>query len=146
MPSPKENRLITWAGAIIVAIIALLLGYPTTASGCFIFKQTDLYCPGCGGTRAAHHLTAGQWLHALRDNALIYPVALLFIAHITRIILRPLGKKASWKTLKITKTRSFLLLTLVITFTIWRNLPNGAFLRPTELNPPKFSPSPPSAY
>lgn len=37
---------------------------------CMFHALTGLYCPGCGATRAAHHLLHGDIAGALRMNAL----------------------------------------------------------------------------
>lgn len=37
---------------------------------CVFHQITGLQCPGCGATRSVYHLLHGDWLLALRDNAL----------------------------------------------------------------------------
>ncbi len=38
---------------------------------CPTYTMTGLYCPGCGGTRAVHHLLHGRWGQAFNANALL---------------------------------------------------------------------------
>ena len=38
---------------------------------CPTFTLTGLYCPGCGSTRAVHHLLHGRWGQAFSANALL---------------------------------------------------------------------------
>lgn len=45
---------------------------------CIIQKSTGLYCPGCGSTRAAHHLLNLEPTSAIRKNA-AFVIALPFI-------------------------------------------------------------------
>lgn len=37
---------------------------------CSFYASTGLYCPGCGGTRAAHELLHGHWSRAMHENGL----------------------------------------------------------------------------
>ena len=45
-----------------------------TLSGCWIYQNWHIYCPGCGGTRALQALAKGQILHALWYHPLV-PIA-----------------------------------------------------------------------
>lgn len=45
-------------------------------------------CPGCGLTRAWAMLLRGRWLEAARMNWLIYPVVVIYSAHLVRALLQ----------------------------------------------------------
>jgi hypothetical protein len=56
------------------AWIAFFLIDPATQSflpPCLFHAFTGLYCPGCGATRALHHLAHGNLVAALKLNALV---------------------------------------------------------------------------
>jgi hypothetical protein len=95
---------------------------------CQFHRLTGLNCPSCGMTRAAHALLHGEFMAALRDNALL--VGGVFV----------LGARSGWIAFhKIRGDRSrewvpmrwlWLLLAAALIFTVLRNLPAGAFLSP----------------
>lgn len=45
--------------------------FPILAPGCMMSRVTHLYCPGCGGTRAAAALLRGDVLTSLRSNPIV---------------------------------------------------------------------------
>jgi hypothetical protein len=68
------------AGALAVtaAVVVLFFFDPSTAGFypvCTLHEVTGLQCPGCGGLRAVHQLSHGNFLAAWRLNPLV--VALL---------------------------------------------------------------------
>lgn len=95
---------------------------------CQFHRLTGLNCPGCGMTRAVYALLHGEFLAALRDNALL--VGTLGLAALrggwfawNRRRGRPNGEFFPVKFL-------WLLLVIALGFTVLRNLPAGAFLSP----------------
>ena len=44
--------------------------------GCPFFMLTGMYCPGCGGTRAAYSFLHGDFIAGLRCNILLIPAVL----------------------------------------------------------------------
>lgn len=57
--------LITLAGLVLAVLVWLSLGRPTIA-GCWFYRTWQIYCPGCGGTRAVEALARGDLSAALR--------------------------------------------------------------------------------
>lgn len=133
--SARRWRRLTLGG---LALAALLLGgwvlwaaeprgqifYPR----CQFHSMTGLLCPGCGSTRALHHLLHGDLGSALRSNALLL------------LGLFPLLAFAGWKTLRgqpvlhrFTGRWAYGALAVLLMFFVARNLPG-----PTRqwLNPP----------
>lgn len=75
MGKPMTDReaypaaLITLLGLSAAFLVwRFLLGSPTL-SGCWIWSNWGVYCPGCGGTRALEALASGHILQALRYHA-----------------------------------------------------------------------------
>ena len=75
-------------------------------------------------------LADGHWLEAAKSNLLIYPVLFAVLALLCHFILRACKIPPRWNILNISRRQSLVLLTIVVLFTIWRNLPYGTYLRP----------------
>lgn len=102
----KQRRAITCLAVVnILIIIALVSTYiwPDIISilirdispGCLFRKYTGLSCPGCGGTRAARAMLAGDWLGALKYNFLLPLAALILTAEYIQLWLKSLKKSVS---------------------------------------------------
>ena len=90
---------------------------------CTFHNLTGLHCPGCGATRATHELLHGEWLSAVRHNALwvlTMPLVLYVAASQTRRFLWGRALPSGFLT-----RRWFLvaLVALVLTFGVLRNIP-----------------------
>ncbi|WP_171990821.1 DUF2752 domain-containing protein [Streptomyces sp. JHA26] len=95
---------------------------------CPLLRFTGLYCPGCGGLRSAHAFVHGDVLTSLHANA---PAVLGY-----------LGFAALWTVWMIRAVRGrplrvdpgpvhlWALGTLLLVFTVVRNLPFGGWLHP----------------
>ncbi|MEW1634985.1 DUF2752 domain-containing protein [Streptomyces sp. NPDC093801] len=96
---------------------------------CPLFRLTGVLCPGCGGLRSAHAFARGDLVTALGDNAAAVVAYLVFAGFtalwlvrafrggpVPRIVLRP----AWWWALG----------SLLLAFTVVRNLPIGSALAP----------------
>lgn len=95
---------------------------------CLFHAVTGLNCPGCGGTRAVHHLLHGELATALRCNALV--VLALPVGALTALwfALRPSGSRG--RAGRLALWAPWLLLALATAFAVVRNLPAGAWLSP----------------
>lgn len=111
---------------------------------CAVFQLTGIHCPGCGNTRAAHALLHGDVAEAVRQNAftvIVLPAALVLALQTWWNWIVP---GARWKPLLHPQRWHFIVvLTLLLLFTLLRNLPWAPFswLAP---DPPKVRESPES--
>ncbi len=95
---------------------------------CQFHQITGLYCPGCGATRASYQLLHGNFLAALRDNAL-YVATLAALAARGAWVLK---RKACHQPVRYFVSPEFLwsYLAVALVFAILRNLPPFSFLAP----------------
>lgn len=126
-----------WLPAVILATtflgIAIVVYFFNPATHhfypeCQFHRLTGLNCPGCGMTRAVYALLHGEFLTALRDNALFTMIPAL------------LALRGGWFALNKYRGRAngeffpakflWLLLAVSLVFTVLRNLPIFAFLSP----------------
>ncbi|MFE1837016.1 DUF2752 domain-containing protein [Streptomyces sviceus] len=95
---------------------------------CPLYRITGLYCPGCGGLRSAHAFVHGDFLAALQDNAPAVLGYLGFAVLWTVWVVRT----ARGRPLKLGLGPVHLWTagTLLLVFTVVRNLPFGGWLHP----------------
>ena len=119
-------------GAVAIGAGAVVFFFNPGTNGfypvCLFHALTGWNCPGCGGTRSVYALLHGNFLLALKDNALFVlllpAVALRGVWFGRKIILRrPVGQFFPAKFL-------WVLLVAAAVFTVLRNLPPFAFLSP----------------
>ena len=113
---------------LILAVVALaitayyfLINPSTTTFGfqCLFYKTTGLYCPGCGGQRAFHHLLHGDFSLSFQDNLLIFMVLpLVGIKFYEEIF-----EKKIMPSFIYSPKFLAVVLTFVIIFTVLRNIP-----------------------
>ncbi|MFM2082438.1 MAG: hypothetical protein RL380_1129 [Verrucomicrobiota bacterium] len=120
----------TWLLPLVSVAALVLLVFLADPRGqnffprCLFHRLTGWNCPGCGTTRAAHDLLHGKFSQAFRDNALFVVLLPLFAWAGGIRIFSPARRT-------IFSPRWFwLLLGSAGTFTVWRNLPGGAWWNP----------------
>ncbi len=130
--APARPRSWWWLAVVlpvVAATVVIFLFNPTQNAfypRCLLYMTTGLYCPGCGSLRCVYQLSHGHILAALHDNLLLVlalPVICVYFGRsarswlkeepLPRIILRPL-----WLAV---------LVTVVVLFTILRNIPAAPF-------------------
>jgi hypothetical protein len=98
---------------------------------CPLHAMTGLLCPLCGGLRAVNHLAHGHLGAALHSNVVVVlalPLGLALWLSGSRLISRPpVAQPGSLLRAVATGVAALLL----IAFTVARNLPVGAQLRPS---------------
>jgi hypothetical protein len=112
-----------WVALAIGLIGALVLAhFPPDQHGfyprCSLFASTGLLCPGCGSFRAMHALTQGNWMVALRSNALLTAgLPVLGLVWMIQVLGR--GRKVP----ALTGWVGWAALGLILMFGLLRNLP-----------------------
>ena len=89
---------------------------------CLFHELTHLHCPGCGGLRALHQLTHGNFAAAFHSNLLlIVSIPMLAWLGISKL------RNRSASVLMIQPVTAWTILAIVIVFGILRNLPFATF-------------------
>ncbi|MFG2312172.1 DUF2752 domain-containing protein [Streptomyces sp. NPDC048566] len=95
---------------------------------CPLLRLTGIYCPGCGGLRSAHAVAHGDVAAALTDNAPAVGGYLVFAVLWAFWVIRSLrGRPVR---LDLGPVHLWTVGTLLLVFTVVRNLPFGAWLHP----------------
>ena len=115
------------AGAAYIAAVDPSDGGGLTA--CPIRAATGQWCPGCGLTRATHHLARGDVLQALSFN-LIAPLVLAALALAWFAWWRVAIGRGVPRWLAALRVRTYVLAGLAVSaFVVLRNLPGWEWLR-----------------
>ena len=112
----------------------ILRKYPPAAlylPPCPFHALTGLYCPGCGSTRALHHLLNMEFVAALKCNFLAVAMLPYLLALFGVKIARRLRV---WRgpALELPVNWAWLLTAVVIAWWIIRNLPLAMFVIPAQ--------------
>ncbi|MGV9285875.1 DUF2752 domain-containing protein [Streptomyces sp. NPDC003719] len=95
---------------------------------CPLLRFTGVYCPGCGGLRSAHAFVHGDVLTALHANA---PAVLGYAAFVVLwtvwVVRAARGRPVR---VDLGPAHLWTLGTLLLVFTVVRNLPFGGWLHP----------------
>ncbi|MFI7008014.1 DUF2752 domain-containing protein [Streptomyces sp. NPDC050145] len=95
---------------------------------CPFLQLTGAYCPGCGGLRSAHAFAHGDLAAALHANALaVAGYALFAVLWAVWVIRAARGRPLAPR---LGRVHLWAAGTVVLAFTVARNLPFGAFLHP----------------
>ena len=95
---------------------------------CVFHMMTGLYCPGCGNTRALHALVHGEIGQVFGYNFLfpffVIILAWCYLVGLTKLIWK---RRVMWMPKRIPTWCLLLSITLVILFTVLRNIPVWPF-------------------
>jgi hypothetical protein len=95
---------------------------------CPLLRHTGLYCPGCGGLRSAHAVVHGDVMAALQDNAVAVLGYLGFAVLWTVWVVR--AARGRPMRIDLGPRHLWTLGTLLLVFSVVRNLPFGGWLHP----------------
>ena len=119
-------------GGLTVATLALCLRDPhqTGSWGLCPSAMLGIWCPGCGGLRAVNDLTHLRVLDAASSNVLLIaamPVLVFLLGRWALDSWTGTERAAGWGS---TRTVLVVCLTVLVLFTVLRNLPGFAWLAP----------------
>jgi len=122
----------TVLGFAILGALAVLFFFDPSTHGfypvCQFHRLTGLNCPGCGATRGLYALLHGNFLIALKDNALFIFSISASLVWSANFGLRKLRDQKTAVHLPPKMLWAFLAAAIV--FTVLRNLPVFSFLSP----------------
>ncbi|WP_016907061.1 DUF2752 domain-containing protein [Streptomyces xiaopingdaonensis] len=117
------------AGAAFAYVGAVDPNTPGHYPACPLLTFTGVYCPGCGGLRAAHALAHGDVPAALGANAF----AVVLVVLLAGVLLAWLVRSARGRPLRVPAPSAvhwWAVGAVVGVFSVVRNLPFGAVLAP----------------
>jgi len=119
-------------GMVILGASAFVFFFNPSANGfypiCQFHKLTGLNCPGCGATRGLYALLHGNFLLALKDNALFIFTFTVFSARGAWFAAKHFLRKPAGQFISPKMLWSFLVVAAI--FTMLRNFPAFSFLSP----------------
>ena len=123
--SPR-TAWVAFLAAALVAVVLLWKFDPVTAGffpPCIFHKVTDLYCPGCGATRACDALIEGELGKAFRYNPLFivcFPFVIFFLG---RSVWFGVVKNKEFEVPESLSKYLMVLAIVVVAYGVVRNLP-----------------------
>ena len=106
VPTPPSATGLRWLIAspvriallIVAAVLVVDAGGTDDGPGVCVFRRcTGGYCPGCGMTRSARHLTRGQLGAAWQDHPyLVLAAAQAVVAGAVYAVVRRIGRTINW--------------------------------------------------
>ncbi len=118
----QKNYYKILLAVVAMAIIAFYFFYNPAKTNvgfqCIFNKTTGLYCPGCGGQRAFHHLLHGNFEKAFEYNLLIF----LVIPIVGIKFYEEIFEKEIMPQFVFSRQFLIVLIALLIVFTVFRNL------------------------
>lgn len=130
----RLRKVVTGGLVCGLALCALVFFYRITGFGipCVFHRVTGLYCPGCGTFRALDALLHGQWLQAIRYNALLVilgPVLVILLVFELWRYLR--NEPINYR--RYDQIAAIILIIICLGYGIVRNLPAFYVLQPTVI-------------
>ena len=114
--------------ALVTAVVVLHLFNPTVYAfypQCQFYQLTHLYCPGCGGLRAVHALTHGNFVAAFHCNPLL--IVSLPVLAIWLLRRKYFSRRPTNPTPKASLRAVWFWFAILVLFGILRNIPGPAF-------------------
>lgn len=122
-------KILKWSIAIIFMIIFSILYRTYNPSENIYFPKcpfrelTGLKCPGCGSQRAVHYLLNFEIYNATKENAiLVLSIPYIMIGLVFDLLKRPNERILKWRKRLFGKKVIFIILTIIITFWVLRNI------------------------
>lgn len=124
-----KKIFIKWGIAIVVVSTIAIL-YKNYNPGeihffpkCPFWAITGFKCPGCGSQRAVHHLLNLEVLSAAKENILlVLSIPYILAGLIIERLKNPSEKLLVWRKRLYGRTAIYIILAIIVTFWIMRNL------------------------
>jgi hypothetical protein len=132
----KFITIIVISTTVLLSIVLYLSVYPLYGEyfpKCFFYTFTGLYCPGCGTQRAIVALLHGDILKALRENFLAVSAFPFLIYSFVILCLKTFSGKHLDSKIFYSPLFVKIVLIMVITFAVIRNIPVYPFTFLTPL-------------
>ena len=131
--SAQQYRVLIGTVAVLTAGFLLHFYAPAALHlpGCPIYELTGLYCPGCGTTRAIHHLLNLEFATAFRCNPMFVVFMPFLIAWFGTRALRTFNLWR-WPVFDVSIRTGWVLTGLMTAWGIVRNLPYPWFAIPPQ--------------
>ena len=121
----KKKRLVIIASEILIFIILYILinsSYIELIPECWIYKNTGILCPSCGGTRCISYLLKGNFIEAFFSN-IVFFIGIVYVFIINIVYITNLNKNKKILTCLYPKYwYSVILAVILVMFTIVRNI------------------------
>ena len=131
-PARRALVLPIAVGCCAVGAAGYVAALEPAASGvypvCLFRSVTGWWCPGCGLTRAAHHLMHGDIGRALGHNVLVFPFGVLLVITWIAWLVGSAGRRPAWAH-RAALPAWLAVAFAAVTFTIVRNVPAFDVLR-----------------
>lgn len=129
---PHKGLKWVWLAVFLTALaLMILFSFDPSHFGfyprCWMYACTGLYCPGCGGLRATHHLLHGELLLALRCNPL-FILALPWLAWQATWRSLHFFRKGTWPEVDFNGRTVFWLIAVMVVFSVLRNIHGAPFI------------------
>ena len=97
---------------------------------CPLYAATGVYCPGCGGLRAAHELMHGHFIEALSLNALVV-LGVIPVALVALVWWLGAASGRNWRAPQLSRAVGWAIAGTVLAFSVLRNVgPLAPYLAP----------------
>lgn len=123
------SKILKWGIAIIIVIILTILYRTYNPNGNVYFPKcpfrelTGLKCPGCGSQRAVHYLLNFDIFNAIKENViLVLSIPYILTGLVFDSLKKPNENILKWRKILFGRIAIFVILTIIITFWILRNI------------------------
>lgn len=120
----KRRNFIIGIEIIIFIILYIFVNstYIKLVPQCWIYRQTGILCPACGGTRCLIYLLKGNWIHAFFSH-MVFFIGIVYLLIFNLVYIINLNKKEKIGTWIYPKYWYIIIFAVVlIIYTIIRNL------------------------
>ncbi len=138
-PAARASRLhrmaapVSTVAALGLGALALHLRDPHLSGSwgvCPSYALFGVYCPGCGGLRAVNDLGNGDLVAALHSNLVFVALVPLLGFVLGRWVIDAWRGRSRPESVLTSKAFYLSVCGALLVFTVWRNLPGGAWLQP----------------